>query len=883
MRISKIILENFRGYDYEEIEFNRFNCIVGKNDVGKSTIFEAIKWFFDTSLNDADENFNIDLLENIDDDQYIYENGIAIGWNEEYSPTIDIIDTMTVEIRFCEVNEDLKYVESIFKDNLDKVNKIFTNNIFFINDFLNESNELCIKKVIEHSSKYNKRQIPIPTYSIMTKQIDGFPPMSLWDRETLCKQYLDIFGEDKKLIRPVIICDSKFNTSRTEKRNTNSMITQIRTHFTTTGKYKHKWMVFDKNKIDFLSILPKVRIFNTNTYSSEYDSVIQDYFNSFLSKIKFMNILQGIVEKEIKSINDILNETISNKLYLKPKLSCKFNISFEFSNGIASVGLKQRGEGIRQILMNTIVQYISNKEIGNNSIFLFEEPESHLHPDAQKDYYKILIKLSEQHNQVMITTHSPYIVSMCDINDIIQIKKIGAYPLVYQKNNTSLQDVIEDLGIGPNDSMLSIFDNYKSILFVEGKNDNYTLNKISELYKKKKDKKGKIVDKTFEEMKCLIMFIGGCSTVEEWANLGIVTKLAKPFVILLDSDKKNSGHISNNQKKLDNIYKTLNDSIETSKQAKINFCKDNFITTRKRELENYIKPSVIENYYNKKSDKNLRDEEIEDIQDIMEMIENVELSIIAFVYKHDKSIKKYTTEALDNIPVENKKEKRRQIRKEKTIELLNNYKKEYQKFNSEFQFKEWLYCKVKGIDINHYTEYKDVIGKRSYIYCMEKEIDIEKYKEIYNQCKWIDNNYHYLISYVKHIDQMSGVDLTKLDSMEKFENVLDSNMKEEITHIEQAIKNTTITDVITDFCFSNEIKDNWEYIDVPLAIYCCKGHLDYNEELPDKKSKCESIKVEINKYFFEEGNINYEDLDFTYGNDQDEFLDIYNKIKKLSK
>ena len=62
MRISKIILDNFRGYKHVEIDFNRFNCIVGKNDVGKSTIFEAIKWFFDKSQNDDIIFFDIKRL-----------------------------------------------------------------------------------------------------------------------------------------------------------------------------------------------------------------------------------------------------------------------------------------------------------------------------------------------------------------------------------------------------------------------------------------------------------------------------------------------------------------------------------------------------------------------------------------------------------------------------------------------------------------------------------------------------------------------------------------------------------------------------------------------------------------------------------------------------
>lgn len=46
MKIEKLILENFRGYQEKtEINFNSFNVIVGRNDIGKSTILESIDIF----------------------------------------------------------------------------------------------------------------------------------------------------------------------------------------------------------------------------------------------------------------------------------------------------------------------------------------------------------------------------------------------------------------------------------------------------------------------------------------------------------------------------------------------------------------------------------------------------------------------------------------------------------------------------------------------------------------------------------------------------------------------------------------------------------------------------------------------------------------------
>jgi len=50
MKISKIILENFRAYySINEISLNNFNVFLGRNDQGKSSILEAIEIF----LNDG--------------------------------------------------------------------------------------------------------------------------------------------------------------------------------------------------------------------------------------------------------------------------------------------------------------------------------------------------------------------------------------------------------------------------------------------------------------------------------------------------------------------------------------------------------------------------------------------------------------------------------------------------------------------------------------------------------------------------------------------------------------------------------------------------------------------------------------------------------------
>ncbi len=51
MKISKIKIENFRSYaDEISVDINNLTTFVGKNDVGKSTILEALDIFFNEKI-----------------------------------------------------------------------------------------------------------------------------------------------------------------------------------------------------------------------------------------------------------------------------------------------------------------------------------------------------------------------------------------------------------------------------------------------------------------------------------------------------------------------------------------------------------------------------------------------------------------------------------------------------------------------------------------------------------------------------------------------------------------------------------------------------------------------------------------------------------------
>lgn len=87
------------------------------------------------------------------------------------------------------------------------------------------------------------------------------------------------------------------------------------------------------------------------------------------------------------------------------------------------------------ILLLIFVRVLSNSKV----FIVFEEPEAHLFPDAQKEMVELIAMLrnTRSGNKVMLTTHSPYILTA--LNNLLYAHQIS-------KNNSSeVQKIIDKL------------------------------------------------------------------------------------------------------------------------------------------------------------------------------------------------------------------------------------------------------------------------------------------------------------------------------------------------------------------------------------------------------------------------------------------------------
>lgn len=377
MKLQKLILHNFRAYSHETIDFgDGLTCIIGKNDTGKSTILTALEWFFsDKQSKEYDLNVNSSVYDGL----------------------------LYVEAIFSDISFP-KYDFKFYFDDERVQQDEFT---FFSDLVFIQSLEISLRKYSnverEITISCGKKNVNVNPFTFGGTTI-----------KRMCQSLYDAY-------------------------NHNSNNCFIRT---THRISKDDWWEWDND--------------NGNFYWSEFN-----YFKPNSSLEYYLNILfkqrfyEKSLEKQILSIKTSLSNDIGNELIgIAPKKGMSFNslinkinffpngsdLFFEMSDSLLSqIPLTNRGDGFQLQIKNSVCKLLANDmQNGNkrNFIFAFEELETHLHPKAQLEMYNSIKELSKS-NQVIITTHSPYIVK--------ELAKDNIKPIVIKREEQANKSYISSL------------------------------------------------------------------------------------------------------------------------------------------------------------------------------------------------------------------------------------------------------------------------------------------------------------------------------------------------------------------------------------------------------------------------------------------------------
>ena len=381
MKLSKLKLENFRAYkDETTIEFNDLNVFVGKNDIGKSTILEALDIFFN-------ENKGVVKIDK---------------------------DDINKECQI-EENTDIK-ITVVFEDLPDELTIDATNPTTLADEFLlQRDGSLEILKIFSNGGK---EKVFIKAYH----------PTNPLCSDLLLKKNTDL----KKLLTDEMECEDKTKNACIRKAIWNHYasdlnLSEIDIEIAKLDA-KNTWEQLKK-------YMPLYSLFQSDRKNSDGDSEVQNPMKLAVQEIlkngELRNTLNKVAEEVEKKLNEVssktleklkeMNSEIANSLtpVIPSPESLKWEDVFKSVSitGDNDIPINKRGSGVKRlVLLNFFRAEAERRQRENNVpsiIYAIEEPETSQHPSHQRKLIEAFIELSKaDKTQILLTTHSPAIVKL---------------------------------------------------------------------------------------------------------------------------------------------------------------------------------------------------------------------------------------------------------------------------------------------------------------------------------------------------------------------------------------------------------------------------------------------------------------------------------------
>jgi len=408
MKLKSLRIRNFRSYNSEvTIDIDNLTVFVGENDIGKSTILEALDIFFNdkNAVIKLDENdFNKTNL-NLGDDEII----IAAAFTD--LPKSIVIDS--------------------------------TNETYLANEFLlNRNGDL---EIIKKYVKNNKNKIFIKANH----------PTNSNCKDLLLKKDTEL----KKIITDNgIECSDKNRKAQMRSAIWNYyspdlQLDEIEIDVSKEGDVKSIWTKLNE-------YLPLYFLFQSDRRNNSEDNEIQDPLKTALEQIlkddSLVKRLNGIARDVESKLKEVSERTLEKLREMNPEIADTLNPvipaaeNLKWSNvfkvsitGDQDIPINKRGSGIKRLILLNFFRAEAerkrNDKTFSNIIYAIEEPETGQHTANQKLLVTSLISLSEdQHTQVILTTHSANIIKKLDFHHLRLIQNTERGKIIQNVSESTL-------------------------------------------------------------------------------------------------------------------------------------------------------------------------------------------------------------------------------------------------------------------------------------------------------------------------------------------------------------------------------------------------------------------------------------------------------------
>lgn len=399
MKIKQIKLTNFRGYKDETIiDFNNLNVFVGKNDIGKSTILEALDIFFN-------ENKGVIKIDKEDVNKKAKEEG-----NTEIKITV-VFEDLPNDLTIDSTNPTSLIDEHLVQDD---------GSLEIVKKYPNAGKEKVFIKA-NHPTNPNCSNL-------------------------LLKKNADL----KKLLKNDIECEDKTKNAVIRKviwshYSDDLQLSEIEIELAKEDA-KNTWE-------QLKNYMPLYSLFQSDRKNSDGDSEIQNPMKFAVQEIlKDGNLkkdLNNVAVEVEKRLNEVAKKTLDKLNEMNPEIansltpviptaeSLKWADVFKSVSitGDDNIPINKRGSGVKRlILLNFFRAEAERRQQEKNVpdiIYAIEEPETSQHPHHQRKMIEAFIELSKTDNtQIILTTHSPSIVKLLEFEHLKLIKENNGIEIV---------------------------------------------------------------------------------------------------------------------------------------------------------------------------------------------------------------------------------------------------------------------------------------------------------------------------------------------------------------------------------------------------------------------------------------------------------------------
>jgi predicted ATP-dependent endonuclease of OLD family len=394
MKIKKVKIKNFRSYNNEvEIELGDLTAFVGKNDIGKSTVLEALDIFFN-------EGKGVIKLDKDD----INKQGLATGNNE-----------IVISVCFEELPNRIV---------IDSTNETT----------LSEEYSLNSNGQLEVIKKYpNAKSAP-------NVFIKASHPTNDECKDLLLKKNTEL---------QIIIKEKSIKCSDSTKNAV--MRTAIWNHYISDLQLEEIELDIAKGDVTksiwehLKNYLPLYSLFQSDRKNSDGDNEVQDplkeavklILNDSALKAKFSEIATQVEEK----LKEVSQRTLEKLREMNPEIANSLNPIIPtaeslkwvdvFKNvsisGDDDIPINKRGSGVKRLILLNFFRAEAERRKATDKIpsivYAIEEPETSQHTEHQRKLISAFLTLAGNSNtQVVITTHSPALVKELEFEHLRLIK-----------------------------------------------------------------------------------------------------------------------------------------------------------------------------------------------------------------------------------------------------------------------------------------------------------------------------------------------------------------------------------------------------------------------------------------------------------------------------